>query len=89
MSTANSIKNNKDRYVKTPVFLPVTPNKISAIPIFELIEAKTIQSRKKADKIRTARFSFEIKLLKLTSKTPSEIKPKTNTVLALKILIGS
>ena len=89
VTTANNIKDNKDRYVKTPVFLPVTPNKVSAIPIFELIEAKAIQSRNGIDKIRTVRFSFESKLLKLISKTPSEIKPKTSTAVALEILIGS
>jgi len=87
--TANNIKDNKDRYVKTPVFLPVTPNKVSAIPIFELIEAKAIQSRNEIDKIRTVRFSFESKLLKLTNNPPSEIKPKNNTAVALKTFIGS
>ena len=71
------------------MFLPVTPNKVSAIPIFELTEAGTVQNRNKPANIRTVRFSLENKLLKLISNVPIAIKPKTNAVLALKILIGS
>jgi hypothetical protein len=75
--------------VKNPVFLPVTPNTVSAIPIFELIEAKAVQSRNKKDKNRTVRFSFDSKLLKFITTTPTEIKPKINIAVSLKVFIGS
>jgi hypothetical protein len=76
-------------YVRRPVFLPITPNNISVNPIFELIEAKAAQSRNKIDKNKTVRFSFDFKLFKFITKTPTEIKPKINTTVALKIFIGS
>ncbi len=57
--------------------------------MFELIEAKVAQSKNKADKNKTARFSFDSKLLKFITRTPTEIKPKINTAVALKMFIGS